>query len=136
MFDDPNKELNRLQENLLADDFDLEGLEDLLKDYDTEDRIPAARKEEPKVEKPKAEKVFKRPAATKKQADELSDMLLDEEEDDFEDEEVFDEDDFADEAVAPAKAKKEKGVGGLIALCIAETLAIVGLLAWWILCLR
>ena len=127
MFDDPNKELNRLQDELLAaeKEDDLAGLDDLLKDYEPTD-MDDFFQEKPKQEKPKAEVVVKRPAAEKEAAEEMSEMLLDEEED-FEDDE---------EETQTEKPKKEKGVGGLIALCVAETVAIVGLLAWWLLCLR
>ena len=119
MFDDPNKELNRLQNQLLADD-ELAGLDDLLKDYEPTDMDAIHQ------EKPKAEVVVKRPAAKNDLAEEMSEKLLEEEED-FEDD---------DEDAQAEKPKKEKGVGGLIALCVAETLAIIGLLAWWLLCLR
>ena len=113
MFDDPNKELSRMQEELLSgdDNDDLAGLDDLLKDYE-----PTVLEDLPE-EKPAAPKPRKAPAVTKEAAA-LSEMLLDEDED-----------------MEPAQPK-EKGIGGLIALCIAETVAIVGLLAWWFLCLR
>ena len=115
MFDDPNKELNRLQNELLSDDFEKElaGLDDLLKDYEPTDMDDFF------MEKTKAEEDFKRPNAKKDLTEAMSEMLLDEEE----------------ELEAP-KPKKEKGIGGLVAICVAETLAILGLLAWWFLCLR
>ena len=112
MFDDPNKELNRLQEELLSGD-ELDGLGDLLKDYEPtvlEDR----------EEKPKPAKSHKHPVVARDTAAEaMSDMLLDEDDD-----------------YRPEPPRKEKGVGGLIALCVLETVAIVGLLTWWLLCLR
>ena len=113
MFDDPNQELNRLQENLLADETDdaLAGLAELLKDYeptDLESRVTVEPKEKVSVHQPKK---------AKKAADTMSEALLNEE----------------DMEVQPAK---EKGIGGLVALCVVETVAIIGLLAWWFLCLR
>ena len=116
MFDDPNKELNRLQNELLSDDFEKElaGLDDLLKDYEPTDMDDFF------MEKPKADEDFKRPNAKKDLTEAMSEMLLDEEE----------------ELEEAPKPKKEKGIGGLVALCVAETLAILGLLAWWFLCLR
>ena len=113
MFDDTNFE------------DELAGLDDLLKDYEPTD-MDELHQEKPKH---KAEVEFKRPAPHKQQfADEMSDMLLDEDEDEFEDDE--------EEQFSAPKPQKEKGVGGLIALCVAETVAIIGLLAWWFLCLR
>ena len=127
MFDDPNKELNRLQNELLSGDFDddLAGLDDLLKDYEPTD-MDEFFQEKPKH---KAEVEVKRPAARKDLADEMSEMLLDEDEDEF-------ADDDEEEQIKEPKPQKEKGVGGLIAICVAETVAIIGLLAWWFLCLR
>ena len=113
MFDDPNQELNRLQKELLQDD-ELEGLEDLLQDY------------EPTVledifeEEHKPAKAHKSPVVAKDTAAEvMSDMLLDEDED-----------------FPPEQPRKEKGITGLVILCALETVAIVGLLVWWLLCLR
>ena len=115
MFDDPNKELNRLQNELLSDDFEKElaGLDDLLKDYEPTDMDDFF------MEKPKADEDFKRPNAKKDLTEAMSEMLLDEELE-----------------IEEPKSKKEKGIGGLVAICVAETLAILGLLAWWFLCLR
>ena len=125
IFDDPNKELNRLQEELLADD-DLADLDDLLKDYEPTNMEDIFEKEHKEPKPPKHH------GAPKTHTEAMSDMLLDEEEEDL------DEDDFEDEGKEekPAKPKKEKGIGGLVALCAAETVAIVGLLLWWLLWLR
>ena len=109
-------------------DDELAGLDDLLKDYEPTD-LDELHQEKPKR---KAEVVAKRPAARKDLADEMSDMLLDEDED----EDEFSDDDEEDVLPKAPKPQKEKGVGGLIALCVAETVAIIGLLAWWFLCLR
>ena len=115
MFDDPNKELNRLQEELLAQENndDLEGLDDLLKDYEPTDIDGLF------GEKAEEDKRFNRPDAPKTLTDVMSETLLNE-----------------DEEMDTPKPKKEKGIGGLVALCVVETLAIIGLLAWWFLCLR
>ena len=114
MFDDPNKELNRLQEELMAVESDdtLDGLDDLLKDYEPTNLEECFRKAF------KDDEDFKRPDAPKNLTDAMSEMLL------SEDEEV------------PAPEAKEKGIAGLVVLCALETAAIIGLLAWWFLCLR
>ena len=112
MFDDPNQELNRMQENLLANETDdaLAGLAELLKDYEPTNLESRFMEED-------AEKVtFNQPKTSTLPADTMSEMLLDETE--------------------KSKPAKEKGIGGLVALCVVETVAIIGLLAWWFLCLR
>ena len=112
MFDDPNNELNRIQESLLADETDdaLAGLAELLKDYEPtnlDDRFTDEAEEDVS---------FSQPKAPRNPTDTMSEALLSEDED--------------------VKPPKEKGIGGLVALCVVETLAIIGLLAWWFLCLR
>ena len=116
MFDDPKKELKRLEEELLAEESgeDLGDLDELLKDYESEDL------ENCFEEEAEADEDFSRPGSPKDFSRVMSEMLLDEDDDDF-------------EAVKP---KKQKGITGLVILCVLETLAIVGLLAWWYLCLR
>ena len=114
MFDDPNKELSRLQEELLAEESndDLEGLDELLKDYEPtilEDCFQ---------EKAAKDETFNRPNAPKKLKEVMSEALQNEEENE-----------------TPLQPKK-KGIAGLVTLCVLETVAIVGLLAWWFLCLR
>ena len=110
MFDDTNFE------------DELAGLDDLLKDYEPTDMDDFFHEKS----RAKAEVAVKGPDAEKELTEEMSEKLLKEEED-FEDDE---------EDEQSGKPKKEKGVGGLITLCVAETVAIVGLLAWWLLCLR
>ena len=108
MFDNPKDELNRLQEELLAEEDtswedELADLDSLLADYE-EDRTEPVRKAYREVN----------------DLHRMSNALL--EEDDEE----------------PVKEKKpcEKGVLGLIIAVCLETVAIIGLLAWWFFCLR
>lgn len=139
MFDNPKNELNRLQEELLAQEDtkwedELGDLDSLLADYEEDRTIPVRE--------------------SYKQVKELhhKPVVLTEEEDDEDDEQ-----EEADEKPAklsmfmkrakaekPAKPEKpvnekasgEKGVVGLIVAACLETVAIIGLLAWWFFCLR
>ena len=114
MFDDPKKELRRLEEQLRAEeDFDdeLAGIESLLKDYEEEDFSGCFQEAE------EEDVAYRRPDAYTRN---MSETLLEEEE----------------EIDAPKKPKKEKGIVGLAIVCFLEAAAIVGLLAWWYLCLR
>ena len=139
MFDNPKNELNRLQEELLAEEDtkwedELGDLDALLADYQ-EDRTMPAR--EP----------YKQGKDLQKNA-----TILTEEEDD-EDDELEEEEEKPAKSLKfrkPAKAEKpakvekpvkekasdEKGVVGLIIAACLETVAIIGLLAWWFFCLR
>ena len=115
MFDDPKKELQRLEEQLRAEeefDDELAGIEDLLQDYEEEDFSGCFREPE------EDDAAYRRPDAYTRN---MSDMLLEEE---------------APEAPKKQKPKKEKGIVGLAIICFLEAAAIVGLLAWWYLCLR
>ncbi len=117
MFDNPKNELNRLQEELLAEENtkwedELGDLDALLADY-TEDRTLPVKEAYKQV----------------KNVHQISDTLLEEDDDDDEDDE---------KPAKPVKEKKssEKGVVGLIIAACLETVAIIGLLAWWFFCLR
>ena len=118
MFDDPSKELKRLEEQLLAEEEydELEGIEDLLADYEETDLADYFEEDAGEDE------AYRRPAQRHLVGGEydwaMSEMLLEEEDS------------------KPAKKKKGKGVAGLVILCVLETAAIIGLLAWWYLCLR
>ena len=113
MFDDPKKELNRLQEELLSEETsgwedELADLDSLLADYEEDRTLPV------KESYRKVDDVHR-----------MSNALLEDEDD--EDDSDDDEDLYRDE-VKKAKKQKEKGVGGLIAVAIAESVAIIGLL--------
>ena len=100
MFDDPKKELQRLEEQLRAEeefDDELAGIEDLLQDYEEEDFSGCFREPE------EDDVAYRRPDAYTRN---MSDMLLEEE---------------APEAPKKQKPKKEKGIVGL---------AIMALLVW------
>lgn len=116
IFDDPRRELRRLEEELLAEEREEEyeefgdyGFEEY--DEDAEllaqakaligDEAPPVRRRNPAVD-------FNRT------------VYADEE---------FDEDD----AVLVKKRKKEKGIGGLLFLAILELMGILGIVGWWIL---
>ena len=122
MFDDPRKELRRLEEQLLAEeDYDeLDGIEELLQDYEEEDFADCFQEET------EDDEAFRRPDGHYTRT--MSEILLEEEAD--ADRAYYKED--------HKKAKKQKGKGtaGLVILCVLEAAAIVGLLAWWYLCLR
>ena len=113
MFDDPREELKRLEEQLLAEEEydELEGIEELLDDYEEEDFSSCFQEEQ------EDDKAYRRPEGDYTHT--MSEILLEEEEDD-----------------QPAPQKKKKGIAGLAILCVLEAAAIVGLLAWWYLCLR
>ena len=118
MFDDPKKELNRLQEELLSEETsswedELADLDSLLADYE-EDRTLPVKEAYRKVD----------------DLHRMSDALLDEEDEDEEDEDLY------QDTVKASRKQKEKGVGGLIAVAVVESLAIIGLLVWWLFWLR
>ena len=116
MFDDPKKELRRLENELLAEeetdwlDDDLSDLDDLLKDYE-EEQEEEVQEEYDRVDSLK----------------DMSDILLEEEADS---DRTFYREDYKN------ARKKKKGIAGLVVVACLETAAIVGLLAWWYLCLR
>ena len=119
MFDDPRKELRRLEEQLRAEeeyDDDLEGIEKLLEDYEEEDFSACFREEE------EDDEAFRRPGDYTRT---MSEILLEEES------EVTDS-----KPEKKRKKKKGNGIVGLAVICFLEAAAIVGLLAWWYLCLR
>ena len=121
MFDDPKKELNRLQEELLSEETsswedELADLDSLLADYEEDRTLPV------KDAYRKVDDLHR-----------MSNVLLDEENEDDEDDE---DEDLYQDTVKAAKKQKEKGVGGLIAVAVVESLAIIGLLVWWLFWLR
>lgn len=120
MFDDPKKELKRLENELLAEEYedDPEETDDLSEDYGETDL------DEFFEEEAEEDDAYSRPLEKQILGDDysrsMSEILLEEEDD------------------QPVRKKKKKGgsVVGLAILCVLETAAIVGLLAWWYLCLR
>ena len=128
MFDDPNKELRRLENELLAEEEDdtLDGVEELLENYEEEGFDDCFQEEA------EEDDAFSRPLTHQVIGNDynraMSEALLEMEED--ADRTLYEED------YRKAKKKKNKSVVGLAILCVLETAAIVGLLAWWYLCLR
>ena len=133
MFDDPKKELQRLQDELLAAEEeqwdDLSDIQDLLDDYEEEDSIDAllaefggAQEEESHCQN-YANGYGKRSG---RQA------VYEEEEPELEEDAVvYRQDPRQAKKAKKEKKQKEKGVGGLIFLAILETLGILAIAAWW-----
>ena len=122
MFDDPKKELQRLQEQLLAQeeesapeeafpeaDFD-EELDDII-------RLISDEKKPPQVSRETAYRNFANNYGQEPEVEEEEEsaaLYCDEIEDE------------------PQPKKKEKGIGGLVFLAVLETLGILAITAWWV----
>lgn len=120
MFDDPKKELQWLQEQLLAQEEEDVSTEDWLRedrepDFDEElDDILRMIGEEERSEAPLRNYANNYGRAPRAEAEEGEAL-------------------YAEEAVPPKKKKKrEKGIRGLIFLAIVETLGILAIAAWWV----
>ena len=131
MFDDPKKELRRLQDELLAAeaeeewvDDDLEGIEELLEDYGEEAEESYEAYFEENYEDEYEE--FRRPPVYRNYANGYGRRGAEPEEDD-EDAALY-TDVFTEKPAKP----KEKGVRGLVILACLETLAILAVVGWWI----
>lgn len=127
MFDDPKKELQRLQDELLAAEDeewdDLSDIQDLLDDYEEEDSVEAIMEEFGAQEQPRYQNYangYGRATAAP--------AYYEEEEPELEDDAVVYREDARKKK---KKDKKEKGVGGLVFLAILETLGILAIAAWW-----
>ena len=129
MFDDPRKELRRLEEELLAAEYEQEEqieqydeFEDF-GEYDEDEAILAEARaligeEEPPIYRNHANGYGTR----------MPNPAVDFNRTVYADEE-FDE----DSAVLVEKKKKEKGIGGLVFLAILELIGILGIVGWWVL---
>ena len=114
MFDDPKKELQWLQEQLLAEEENVSPQEP---DFDEElDDILRLIGEEatPRVSRETAVRNF-------------ANNYGQEEEDEEEDSDAL----YCDE-ISDAPKEKEKGIGGLVFLAVLETLGILAVAAWWV----
>lgn len=125
MFDDPRKELNRLQAELLAQEEEEYPEENRVSgDFDEElDDILALIREE-KEEYPRQEPIYRNYANNYGRR--MPDVPTDE---DGEEDHAL----YADEyEPRKKKKKKEKGIRGLVFLAILETLGILAIAAWWV----
>ena len=125
MLDDPKKELQRIQEELLAAEEeewdDLSDIQDLLDDYEEEDSIDALLAEFAEEETPVRNFAN---SYGKRQSRPVFDYQ--ETDDELDDDAVL----YREDARKKGK-KKEKGVGGLVFLAILETIGILAIAAWW-----
>ena len=119
MFDDPKKELQWLQEQLLAQeeesapeeafpesDFD-EELDDII-------RLISDEKKPPQVSRETAYRNFANNYGQEPEEEESAALYCDDTND------------------VPQPKKKEKGIGGLVFLAVLETLGILAIAAWWV----
>lgn len=126
MFDDPRKELQRMQQELLAAEEeewdDLSDIQDLLDDYEEEDSIEALLAEFGTEETPVRNYANSyggrsaRPVFDYQETD-----------DELDDDAVL----YREDARKKKGKKKEKGVGGLVFLAVLETIGILAIAAWW-----
>ncbi len=131
MFDDPKKELQRLQDELLAAEEeewdDLSDIQDLLDDYEEEDSVEsllqefgADAEEEPRYQN-YANGYGRRPARPVYEEEAVPEL---------DDDAVLYREDARTKKKAK-KEKKEKGIGCLVFLAVLETMGILAIAAWW-----
>lgn len=142
MFDDPRKELKRLQEELLAEEAEYPEEEPETPggfDDELEDILELIRDE--KQDRPREyyqEPMYRNFAnnygreQVRNYANNygrgMSDALMEENVDD--DDSALYADEYYDRE--PRKKKKEKGIRGLVILAVLEVLGIVAIAAWWV----
>ncbi len=122
MFDDPKKELQRLQKELLEEEEgqwdDLRDIQDILEEYEEEDSVEAIIREfGAESRREPAYQNYANGYGRRRDAFEETPGLED-------DAVLYRED-------ARGKRKKEKGLGGLVFLAVLETLGILAIAAWW-----
>lgn len=117
MFDDPRKALQRLQDELLAAE-EPEETEEEWEDEDEEEEDPDTALEEMRdlLTREDWEETRREPLARSYVPEEA-------------------EDDDEEESPLPRRrnARKEKGMGGLVAALILETIALLAVFLWWLL---
>ena len=137
IFDDPKKELKRMEEELFAAEEeqweeadDLSDIRSLLRDYDDEDYQEFFQEEEDEPAYRNYANDYGRPVrnyANNYGRKRASVAYEEEEEEYLDDDAVLYRDDYRN-----AKHSKEKGVRGLLVIVILEILAIIGILGWWL----
>ena len=129
MFDDPRKELRRLEEELLAAEYEEE---EPIEEYDEFEDFGAYDEDEVILAEARALIGDEEPPIYRNHANGYGarqpNPAVDFNRTVYADEE-FDEAD----AVLVEKRKKEKGIGGLVFLAILELIGILGILGWWVL---
>ena len=119
MFDDPKKELERLEEELLAADKKDDEFErfyaDIFDEFGTEPKVEETAPQPQKSGRNYANGYGTRPEKAEPRKAETAE--------DYQD---------TDRRSAPAR-KKKKGNGGLVLLACLECLGIIGVVLWWVL---
>lgn len=128
MFDDPKKELHRLEQELLAAEEEYMQESALDAEDDLADILSLLEEEAPEAETPVREQPrrdFRQPRELKfgNGFRDLSDELLEED----------NSADLARRSKLVEDRPREKGIKGLVILACLETLAILGLGLWWLL---